>query len=243
MKNKLRSFARKGLICAAVAAACLAALNLAMMLSVNGQIRSAEDAAAWAQEEAGGADCVLVLGAAVWDGKPSPMLGARLDAGLEAFADGASRILLLSGDNGTMEYNEVQAMKDYALEDGAAYGATAANIYLDYAGFSTYDSLYRCKEIFGAERVVIVTQRYHLYRALYIANRLGIEAVGVAAQDYTGGQVIRDAREILARTKDFFLCLTDYTPKVLGDAVPLTYPSTQNTPMPADAALDAPPGG
>ena len=226
--NVSRAKVTRRLLIGAVVAVCVVAfVNVAVVVSTSGSIMTPEDAAAWGQMDGAGADAVLVLGAAVWDGKPSPILADRLDAGMRTFGAGASQILLLSGDNGTIWYNEVQGMKDYVLKNGAIYGITDANIYLDYAGFSTYDSLYRFRDVFQGQRVVIVTQRYHLYRALFSAKLLGIDAVGVAAPDRSGGQLSRDLREIPARVKDFFLAVTRIPPRVLGDPIPLVYPSTQ----------------
>jgi SanA protein len=93
---------------------------------------------------------------------------------------------------------------------------------MDHAGFSTYESLYRAKEIFGADRIIIVSQEYHLYRALYIAKALGIEAYGVSAdlRSYSG-QYKRELREILARNKDFILAIAKPVPSVLGDSISL----------------------
>lgn len=180
--------------------------------------------------ERGTADCILVLGASVTEYGPSPMLADRLDKGLELFGLGVSKIMLLSGDNGRIEYNEVQAMKEYVLQNGGSVGLEAANVYMDYAGFSTYDSAVRCKEVFGANRVVIVTQRYHLYRAVYNAKKAGLDVIGVAATDTKAGQAGRDRREVPARVKDFFLSFIGASPKYLGEQVPLTYPSTQENP-------------
>ena len=94
---------------------------------------------------------------------------------------------------------------------------------MDHAGFSTYESIYRAKEIFKAKKIIIVSQEYHLYRALYIANALGIEAVGVSAtkRDY-GGQLIRDIREVLARAKDFGKCIIKPEPTYLGEEIPVS---------------------
>ena len=94
---------------------------------------------------------------------------------------------------------------------------------MDHAGFSTYESMYRAKEVFCARRVVIVTQKYHLYRAIYVARALGLEAYGVAAagDDY-GGQLYRDIREVLARNKDFFTSIFKPQPEYLGKAIPVS---------------------
>ena len=201
-------------------------INLIVVKTAEPLIVTSEEVAELTIQD-GEYDCILVLGASVSEYGPSPILANRLDKGLELFALGVSNIILLSGDNGTVEYNEVQAMKNYVLTNGEGIGLTAANIYLDYAGFSTYYSAVRCKEIFGAERVVIVTQRYHLYRAVFIAKMIGLDAVGVAAEDMSSGQLSRDIREIPARIKDFFLTLFNYIPSVMGDPVPLDYPSSQ----------------
>ena len=94
---------------------------------------------------------------------------------------------------------------------------------MDHAGFSSYDSVYRAKEIFGVKKVVIVTQRYHLYRALYIANQFGIEAYGVPSNPRLyARQAKRELREILARNKDFLKCLVKPNPTYLGEAIPIS---------------------
>ena len=123
------------------------------------------------------ADCILVLGAGLQpDGKPSPMLSERIRTGVALYKAGASARLLMSGDHGTKGHDEVNAMKDAAL----AAGVPSEAVFMDHAGFSTYDSMYRARDIFGAKKLVVVTQEYHLPRALWIARRMGLEAVGVA---------------------------------------------------------------
>lgn len=166
------------------------------------------------------ADCVLVLGCAVQpDGKPSLMLRDRLDAAIELYKAGAAPKLLMSGDHGTQYYDEVNAMKDYAM----AKGVPSEDIFMDHAGFNTYDSLYRARDVFGAEKVIVVTQSYHLYRAVYIGRSLGMEVTGVAAEEITyEGWVWREAREVMARVKDFGLCFTKPLPTVLGEGIDLT---------------------
>lgn len=165
------------------------------------------------------ADGILVLGAGVWqNNQPSPMLKDRLDRSIELFETGVAPYLVMSGDHGQPDYDEVNVMKDFAIEAGIDSNV----IYMDHAGFSTYESLYRLKYIFQAKKVIIVTQKYHLYRALYIANALGLDAVGVAASEISySGQSVRDLREILARNKDFFSALFLPDPTYLGDPIPL----------------------
>ncbi len=170
-------------------------------------------------------DCILILGAGVHsDGSPSNMLEDRLKTGISLYNNGKAPVILMSGDHGTADYDEVNNMKKYATDAGVDADA----IFLDHAGFSTYDSLYRAKEVFGADKIVIVTQKYHLYRALYIADSLGIEAVGVPAdlREYRG-QPVYDAREILARTKDFFTAILKPLPICLGDKIDLTGSASQ----------------
>jgi vancomycin permeability regulator SanA len=207
-------------VVAAVAALFVLFTNVYMVASVKGRIISEREAA----EMFAGAekpDCIIVLGAAVNGNKPSIMLADRLNMGLELYRDGASDVLLFSGDNGQVEYNELNAMRTYANEHGSEYGLKKGDIYLDYAGFSTYESMYRMKEVFGAKSAIIVTQKYHLYRALYNAKKLGIDVYGVAAKPRKSGQIVRDAREILARTKDFCYIIVNKQPKYLGDPIAL----------------------
>lgn len=166
------------------------------------------------------ADCILVPGALVREnGKLSGILEDRMIVGVDAYENGASDRLLLSGDHGRVEYDEVNAMKDYAVAQGVPSNA----VFMDHAGFSTYESLYRARDVFGAKKIVIVTQRYHLYRALYIADKLGLDAYGVASdlRPY-GGQTRFEIREILARDKDFVTSIFQPKPTYLGDPIPLS---------------------
>ena len=142
-------------------------------------------------------DCIIVLGCLVKaDGTPSDMLADRISVGVSLYQNGTSPKLLMSGDHGQKEYDEVNTMKSCAI----SAGVPSEDIFMDHAGFSTYESIYRAKEIFGADKIVIVTQQYHLHRALYVAEALGIEAYGVSAdlRSYAG-QTKRDLREVLAR--------------------------------------------
>lgn len=165
------------------------------------------------------ADCILVLGAGVKNNKPTPMLNDRLEEAIQLYKDGKTSKIIMSGDHGQEDYNEVGIMKAFAIENGVP----SSDIFMDHAGFSTYESLYRAKEIFQVKKVIIVTQDYHLYRALYIANQLGIEAVGVASNPRTySGQIKRDIREVAARVKDVLTCIYKPEPTYLGDAFPVS---------------------
>ena len=163
-------------------------------------------------------DCIIVLGAGIWGDKPSPMLEDRLLQGISLYENNVSAKIIMSGDHGRKEYDEVNTMKDFAIEKGVP----SEDIFMDHAGFSSYESIYRAKEIFKAEKIVIVTQEYHLYRSLYIANQLGLEAYGVGAdpREYVGA-TYRELREILARNKDFIQCIFKPEPTYLGDTIPV----------------------
>lgn len=164
-------------------------------------------------------DCIVVLGCKVWEnGTPSHMLEDRLKQGVALYELGAAPKLLMSGDHGTVSYDEVNAMKGYAVEAGVP----SVDVFMDHAGFSTYETVYRARDIFCAKKVIIVTQEYHLHRALYIARQLGLDAYGVAA-DYRSyaGQLARDVREILARVKDVGTCIFQPEPTYLGETIPV----------------------
>lgn len=164
-------------------------------------------------------DCILVLGCLVKnDGVPSDMLHDRLRQSVELYQLGAAPKLLMTGDHGTAGYDEVDAMKTYAVNAGIA----SEDVFMDHAGFSTYESMYRAKEIFGAKKIIIVTQEYHLYRAVYIARSLGMDAYGVTS-DYNWylDQFRRDVREVLARVKDFGTSIFKPEPTYLGEMIPI----------------------
>ena len=164
-------------------------------------------------------DCIIVLGAGIWDGEPSPMLEDRLLQGIELYQMGVAPKIIMSGDHGSVDHDEVGVMKRYAIN----WGVPSEDIFMDHAGFSTYDTMYRARDVFQAQKVVIVTQEYHLYRAVYIANQLGLEAYGVKSNPRPySGQIFREIREILARDKDYFMCIFKPYPMYLGDPVPIS---------------------
>ncbi len=152
------------------------------------------------------ADCILVLGAGLKpDGSPSDMLRDRLSFAYDLWQEGVSDTVLISGDRASESYDEVTAMKNYLL----AHGVPEEAIVEDPMGYSTSESLIRAKEVYGYENIVVVTQRYHLYRALYVAEKIGLDAKGVNSDPFTyRGQVLRDMREFAARVKDFFKFLS-----------------------------------
>lgn len=165
-------------------------------------------------------ECIMVLGASVNpNGTPSPMLRDRLQTGIELYFRGVAPKLLLTGDNGQMDYNEVQVMKNYAVNAGVP----EEDIFLDHAGFSTYDSVYRASYVFNVKSMVAVTQKYHLYRTLYGCEKMGIEAVGAGSdQEVYSGQEMREGREILARAKDCIKWIVNPEATFLGEAIPIS---------------------
>jgi vancomycin permeability regulator SanA len=164
-------------------------------------------------------DCIIVLGAGIWGDKPSPMLQDRLDEAIKLYEAGIAPKIIMSGDNGQEGYDEVNVMKDYATQKGIP----SEDIFMDHAGFSTYESIYRAKEIFKVEKAIIVTQKYHLYRALHIGNKLGINVTGVGADPRKySGQIFRELREVLARNKDFIQAIFKLKPTYLGESIPVS---------------------
>jgi vancomycin permeability regulator SanA len=161
----------------------------------------------------------LVFGAGLLpDGSPSPMLADRVDAAVELYRAGKVDQLLFSGDNSRPEYNEVGAMFNYAVQRGIPRTA----ITLDYAGFDTYDSCYRAHAIFGVRSAILVTQRYHLPRAVYDCARLGIDAVGVGTPDWGayGDSMMAsyEVRETIADVKSLWDVNVSHRPATLTGA-------------------------
>lgn len=189
-------------------------INCYVVLSTENKIITEADA-----ENLSDIDCILVLGAGIWGDKPSPMLEDRLLQGIELYKKGVAPKIIMSGDHGREEYDEVNVMKQFAIDKGVP----SEDIFMDHAGFSTYESMYRAKEIFECKKIVVVTQKYHLYRSLYIGKKLGIECYGVGAdpRKYVG-QIVREIREMLARDKDFVKCIFKAKPTYLGESIPVS---------------------
>lgn len=166
-------------------------------------------------------ECIMVLGAGVRpDGSPTPMLQERLDTGIELYHAGVAPKIIMSGDNQSDRetYNEVENMRAYAV----AQGVPSADIFCDHAGICTYDSAYRLFHVFGVQRAVVVSQQYHLYRALFDTQSFGIEAVGVPADrvDYPV-KLYYNLREAAARISDTWKVLTRANATYLSEPVSL----------------------
>lgn len=167
------------------------------------------------------ADAIIVLGARVFsEERLSAILYDRMTVGIEAYEKGLAPKLLLSGDHGQDEYDEVNAMRKFAQKKGIP----TEDIFMDHAGFSTYETIYRARDIFRAKKVIIVTQDYHLKRAIYTARKMGLEAYGIAAdrQPYYKINYFK-FRETLARIKDYlYVNILKPTPTYLGEEIPIS---------------------
>ena len=214
---------KKWLKVCSIGLACVLSLGIISVFWINARVKSVARPNILTVEQAKDlkdVDCIIVLGCQVRDdGSLSDMLHDRLWRSVQLYELGVSAKLLMSGDHGQDDYNEVGAMKQYAVD----HGVPSEAVFMDHAGFSTYETMYRAKEVFQARKVVIVTQEYHLYRAIYIAEKLGLEAYGVASdlQSYVG-QFNRDIREVMARCKDFGMCIFKPEPTYLGEAIPVS---------------------
>jgi vancomycin permeability regulator SanA len=162
---------RSGLVVVGMGVAAAATLWASI-----GWVRSSADGHLFLVDEVPPAPVGLVLGAQVYpDGTPSPFLAARLDLAKQLFDADKVQVLLVSGDNMAPEYNEPDAMRDYLIDAGVP----ADKVVADYAGFDTYDSCARAKRIFGVSKLIMVTQTYHLPRAVATCRALGVDAAGV----------------------------------------------------------------
>lgn len=212
----MKAFDRKKLLRGAVIAivsmiVLCALINAIVCLSTVSKMKTIEESLTES-----GYDCILVLGCGVWGDEPTPLLSDRLDAAVALYKAGAAPKILMSGDHGQKGYDEVSVMRKYAMEQGVP----SEDIFMDHAGFSTYETMYRAKDVFGVKKAVVVTQKYHLYRALYDADAFDIEAIGTIAVGHTfASQLIWDIRESAARVKDFIWCLVKPQPTFRGDKI------------------------
>ncbi len=192
---------------------CVTGTNLYVLHRTKGQIVSLSEA------KDKGAQVIVVLGAATYpDGSPSPILAHRLQTALNLYQEGAAKKILISGDHGQVHYDEIKSMRNWLRQ----HQVKAEDIYADHAGFSTYESAYRADAIFSVRTAIVVTQPYHLPRALYDFQSRGIEAWGVgAAGNSYPGQTGRTIREWVARTKDVVWVTTKQKPTYLGPKISL----------------------
>ena len=219
IRKIIKALFKFALVCAVIVAVLTLGLNLIVCLSSGPRMMSIENNIAYNASEGRDYDCIIVLGCGVRNGEPTPLLSDRLDAAIALYQAGVAPKVLMSGDHGQSDYDEVSAMRQYAMERGVP----SEDIFMDHAGFSTYETMYRAKNIFGVENAVVVTQKYHLYRALYDARSLGIETTGTIAVGHVfASQPMWTAREILARVKDFVWCIVKPLPTFMGDTIDIT---------------------
>jgi vancomycin permeability regulator SanA len=179
-------------------------------------------------------DVAVVLGAGITsDRRPTRVLADRLDVGVELYKRGKVRKLIMSGDNSVRQYDEVTAMKNYVV----ARGVTDDDVLLDYAGFRTLDSCVRLRKVFGQDRAIIVTQQFHLPRALHLCRWAGVDAIGVAAVDSRGAgrRVQSTVREVPASWQAALeTWVFRRSAKVLGPAIDIDNPPADALTQPLD---------
>lgn len=192
------------------------------ILAINGMIKSTTAKRIYdSTDNLPEVDVALVLGTSpkLVDGARNLFFEFRMDAAAELFKSGKIKHLLVSGANPSIHYNEPDAMRDALVKRDVPFDA----ITLDYAGLRTLDSIVRAKHIFGQDRLIIVTQEFHLHRSLYLADHEGIDAVGFEATKVPFNYAKRVYwRELLARVKAFIdLNITDKEPRFMGDPEPI----------------------
>jgi len=220
MKKNNKRKSRKILKRIIIWVVCIAIIGILFFFGVQIYIaQSTKDYLISDVSEAPESDAVMILGAMVYSsGKPSPVLKTRLDYGYELYIQGKAKKILVSGDHGRVNYDEVNVMKDYLMEKGVP----REDIFMDHAGFNTYDSMYRAKAIFQIETLLICTQDFHIGRSLYIARKLGIDAYGYPCEDDTAYKTYNNMRESLARVKAVFDVIIKRKPKYLGEQIPIS---------------------
>ncbi|WP_328621553.1 SanA/YdcF family protein [Streptomyces sp. NBC_00354] len=201
---------RRRAVQAVVAAFVLALLPSAWTHAVAAdRLRSTADAPA--------TEVAVVFGAGLWNGRPTPYLARRLDAAAELYRTGKAKVVLVTGDNSRTEYDEPDAMRTYLT----AHGVPGDRIVSDYAGFDTWDSCVRAKEIFGVKRAVLISQGFHIRRAVALCDAAGVEAYGVGVDDehdstwYYGG-----TREVFAAGKAVLDAAFKPEPRFMGPKEP-----------------------
>lgn len=203
------------------AALRLAALTTLLLFGIHGYVYWGSAGQVYSVANAPSRPVALVLGASVWrNGQPSPVLEDRLRAALELYQTGKVAKILVSGDHGQEHYDEVRVMANY-LEDR---GVPAADVFMDHAGFRTLDSMYRAKMVFGIDSLLVVSNPFHVPRALFLGEAVGLRVDGVAADygvRYSAGTRWRNAtREILARILAFAdVHILGTEPRFLGPSI------------------------
>lgn len=183
------------------------------------EIKASERSMMDNMDELQSSQVAIIFGAKVTGDMLSPMYADRVVSALNLYHEKKIEKILISGDHGRSDYNEIDVVKEYLLSNNVP----AEDIFTDYAGFDTYDTIYRAKEIFKVDSAILVTQRFHLYRAIYIAQNLGMEVSGYEADLhlYKGSEIF-ETREIFARVKAYVDVVLKVKPKYLGSEIPIT---------------------
>lgn len=215
MRSKSKKTLKIILICfAAAAGLCLLfaiAANLAVTISAKSRVIEQKEAALL------GADCIMVLGAKIEGDYPSGVLKDRLDVAIELYKAGAAPKLLMTGDHGRDGYDEPSVMKQYAIDRGVP----PRDIFCDHAGFNTYDSLARAKNVFCCKKIIAVTQSFHVSRAVFLGKAIGLDIYGVSS-DRSPYYFTNYVREAFARVKAVFTAVFKPDPRYLGDVIPIS---------------------
>ena len=220
MKKYVRTLARWGRILVRLLMVVTIATLIAV-LAVDAQVAAVGRAKIVSLADAKACDCVIIPGASVTIARqPSLILQDRLDVALEFYKSGRTKRILVSGDHGQKYYDEVNVMRKYLMDQGVP----AEAIFMDHAGFDTYDTMYRARDVFQVRSALVVTQEFHLLRALYIGEQLGLEVEGVTSDLhlYSRAGYYR-LREYFARMKAFLDCEVFHAqPSFLGEAIPIS---------------------
>lgn len=195
----------------------LSILGLAAILSVNYYVKSStKKHIYYSMKKFPKNDVGIIFGAGISGDQPGKYLKDRLDAGIQLYKSNRINKILLSGDNGQHEYDELTVMKNYCFRNGF----DTTKIFIDYAGFDTYSTMYRAKHIFKIKKATLISQEYHLNRAIYIGQKLGIKCVGYSANEgeYPGYKYVT-FREYASIFKAFFDLLRNREPRFLGNSI------------------------
>ncbi|WP_119793080.1 SanA/YdcF family protein [Flavobacterium anhuiense] len=195
----------------------LAIIGLIAVVSVNYYVKSSTKTKIYySAKKFPKNDVGIIFGAGINGNQPSKYLKDRLDSGIMLWKAKRINKILLSGDNGRDEYDELTVMKNYCYN----HGVDTTKIFIDYAGFDTYSTMYRAKHIFKIKRATLISQKYHLNRAIYIGQKLGIKCVGYSANkgEYLGYKYVC-FREYGSIFKSFFDVLRNREPRFLGSEI------------------------
>ena len=198
-------------------------LGIIVILGINLLVKSQTDPVIFSKEkDTPGSKVAIIFGAGINNNKPSKYLKDRLDAGIELYKNNKIDKILLSGDNGSDEHDELTVMKLYCYQ----HGVDTNKIYLDYAGFDSYSTLYRSKYIFNIDTAILVSQKYHLNRCINIGNKLGVKSYGFAADKGTyQGYKYASFREYFALVKSIIDLMIGRKPHFLGEKININGPS------------------